>query len=119
MTTGAATYVLTSHAFLEKAEVALLHSELAAASRNGWLAAASMLRGTARERGWSYLGHRGLDQVVDRLVDLHGDEELWDVFASGEALDINSYDNSMSSATVEVHLAEVRLLLNKLERPPA
>lgn len=119
MTTKAATFVLTSHAFLAKAEEALYQKELAAASRNGWLAAASMLRGTARAKGWCYLGPRGLDEVIDRLVEVYGDEELWDEFTSSEALDINSYDNCMSSITVEIHLSQVRRLLNKLEQPPA
>ena len=119
MTTSATTHVLTSLAFLQRADQYLSRSSLAAASRNGWLAAASMLRGTARSKGWRFLGPRGLDEVVDRLVDLYGDEDLWDKFASSEALDINSYDDCMSPATVEIHLAQIRQLIRSLEHPPA
>jgi HEPN domain-containing protein len=119
MTTQAATYVLTSHAFLSRAEESLSEGNLTAASRNGWLAAAFMVRGTARSKGWRYLGSRGLDEVLDRLVDAYGDEDLWSEFSSGEALEINSYDNCMSSTTMEVHLSQVRQFLGKLESLPA
>ena len=119
MTTQASTYLEVSQAFMPRAELALAKSDLRTASRKGWYAAAHMLRGVARARGWRYSGFRGFDEVVDRLVADYGDNSYWGEFASAEALDMNSFDPRMSSLTVEFHLSLVRQLLTKLESLPA
>ena len=119
MTTLTASYVDTSWAFLSKAETALAEGDLLRSSRSGWCAAAYMLRGVARDRGWRYTGFRRLYEVTDRLVSKYGDEEIDNLFDSATALADNRPRHCDSRAGIEHDLSRVAELLRKLERLPA
>ena len=116
MTTLTASYVDTSWAFLSKAEAALDRGDLVQASRSGWCAAAYMLRGIARAKGWRYTGFRRLYAVIDRLADKYGDAEIDSLFDSADALEVNSVRCWDSRAGVEYDLSRVGELLRRLER---
>ena len=108
----------TSWAFLSKAETALAEGDLLRASRSGWCAAAYMLRGVARDRGWTYTGFRRLYAVTDRLVSKYGDEEIDNLFDSAAALADNRPRCCDSRAGIEHDLSRVAELLRKLEACP-
>ena len=105
----------TSWAFLSKAETALAEGDLLQASRSGWCAAAYMLRGVARDRGWPYTGFRRLYAVTDRLVSKYGAEEIDNLFDSAAALADNRPRHCDSRAGIEHDLSRVAELLRKLE----
>ena len=118
MVTQTRSYVETSWVFMAKAEAALAQGDLAQASRKGWRAAAWMLRGFARERGWRYSGFRRLYEVMDLLAENYGpaagaELDLW--FDSATALEMNAYEDSDSRLGVEICLENVAKLLRKLE----
>ena len=111
-------YPATSWAFMSKADAALNRDDLPAASRQGWNAAAWMLRGLAREKGWCYTGFYGIDGVMNRLEESSSDPELDLHFSAARALERNAYDPWESRDSVAHGLREVTQLLHKLERLP-
>ena len=122
MVTQTRSYVETSWVLMAKAEEALAQGDLIQASRKGWRAAAWMLRGFAREKGWRYSGFRRLYEVMDLLADNYppavvDDIDLW--FDAATALEMNAYENTDSRLGVEICLADVAKLLRQLERLPA
>ena len=119
MTTQTQRYVETSWHLMAKAEQALAQGDLIPASRKGWCAAAWMLRGVARERGWRYSGFRRLYEVIDCLADHYGPDLAAEIdfhFDSAADLEMNSYEDSDTPLGVEICLGEVAQLLRKLER---
>lgn len=108
-------YIEVSWAFMSKAEEALGRDDLTAASRWGWNAAAWMLRGFARERGWIYTGFYGIDGVMNRLEEGISDQEIDLYFSAARALERNAYDPWEARDSVEHGLREVAELLRKLE----
>lgn len=118
MVTQTRSYVETSWVLMAKAEAALAQGDLVQASRKGWRAAAWMLRGFARERGWRYSGFRRLYAVMDLLAENYGpaagaELDLW--FDSATALEMNAYEDTDSRLGVEICLENVAKLLRKLE----
>lgn len=118
MVTQTRSYVETSWVLMAKAEAALAQGDLVQASRKGWRAAAWMLRGFARERGWRYSGFRRLYEVMDLLAENYGpaagaELDLW--FDAATALEMNAYEDSDSRLGVEICLENVAKLLRKLE----
>ena len=118
MVTQTRSYVETSWVLMAKAEESLARGDLVQASRKGWCAAAWMLRGFAREKGWRYSGFRRLYEVTDRLVSKYGDEEIDNLFDSAAALADNSPRCCDSRAGIEHDLSRVAELLRKLEARP-
>lgn len=118
MTIQTAQYIAVSWDFLAKAEQALAQVDLIPASRRGWYAAAWMLRGVAREKGWTYTGFYGIDGVVNQLVEEYDADDLDIHFCSARSLEMNSYEDSDTPLGVEICLGEVAQLLHKLERLP-
>ena len=116
MVTQTRSYGETSWVLMAKAEAALVQGDLAQASRKGWRAAAYMLRGVARAKGWRYTGFRRLYEVIDRLADKYGDPEIDSLFDSADALEVNSVRCWDSRAGVEYDLSRVAELLRRLER---
>ena len=118
MITQTAQHIAVSWAFMSKADAALKRDDLPAASRQGWNAAAWMLRGIAREKGWCYIGFYGIDGVMNRLEESSSDPEIDLHFSAARALERNAYDPWESRDSVAHGLQEVAQLLCKLERLP-
>lgn len=114
MTSRADEYSLTSRELLAKAEEALAQDDLLQASEKGWGAAAHMVKGIAERKGWRHNGHRELYQVVNRLSQETGDEEIRVHFGLASALHSNFYENWMPKETVEAYLLRVRELVQMM-----
>ncbi len=85
------------------------------ASEKGWGAAAQMIKAVASIRGWKHDSHAALYRVIDRLVRENGDDGIRVRFGMANALHQNFYENWGSADYVAGGLAEVRVLLDKLE----
>ncbi len=86
------------------------------ASEKGWGATAQMIKAIASNRGWKHDSHAALYKVIDRLVKETGDDTIRVGFSTANALHQNFYENWGSTDYVAGGLADVRKLLNKLER---
>ncbi len=89
MTSRADEYTLTSRELLAKAQEALAQDDLLQASEKGWGAAAHIVKGIAEKKAWRHNGHRELYQVVNRLAQECGDEEIRTNFGLASALHSN------------------------------
>ena len=69
-------YTAASREFLDRAHEALAQDDLVQASEKGWGAAAQMVKTVAVKRRWRHSGHAALFQVVRRLVEETGDDDL-------------------------------------------
>ena len=100
---------------LAKAFVELDQGDLRQASEKGWGAAAQMVKAVGQHRGWPHDGHAALFQVVRRLTDESGDNELVRLFQIANSLHINFYEDWIPRASVFESLRAVGELVNKLE----
>ena len=75
-----------------------------------------MIKAIATKRGWKHDSHAALYRVIDRLVNETGDDTIRVGFSTANALHQNFYENWGSADYVAGGLADVRTLLNKLER---
>ena len=115
MTTEAEEHSITSRELLAKAEEALAEDDLLQASEKGWGAAAHMVKAVAESRGWRHNGHRELYRVANRLSEESGEAEVKGLFSIASALHGNFYENWMPKEMVAYDLAQVRVLVGKLE----
>ena len=118
MTTSAEEHSLISREFMAKAEEALAQDDLLQASEKGWGAAAHMVKAVAESRGWHHDSHRELYRVANRLSEESGDAEMNGLFSIASALHSNFYENWMPKEMVAYDLAQVRVLVGKLQAAP-
>ena len=85
------------------------------ASEKGWGAAAQMIKAVACSRGWKHDNHASLYRVIDRVVKETDDASIRNRFGMATGLHQNFYENWGSADYVAGGLAEVRVLLDKLE----
>ena len=118
MTSQSQEHTLTSREFFIKAEEVLAQGDLLQASEKLWGAAAHMVQAVAEARGWAHSGHRELFQVVFRLVQETGDQDLRSLFDVANSLHSNFYENWMPENWIEAGAREVGEFLEKLEGLP-
>ncbi len=85
------------------------------ASEKGWGAAAQMIKAIAQERNWEHDSHASLYRTIDRLVKETGDDNIHNRFGVANGLHQNFHENWGSSDYVASGLADIRMLLIKLE----
>ena len=115
MTTHANSHTDTVNELLTAARTCLAEGDLMQASENGWRAAEQMVKAVAENRGWDHSTPGDLYWAVDRLAELFAGEELQGRFLSANALDQNSYEDDMPTATVADGLDEVEQFAAALE----
>ena len=86
------------------------------ASEKGWGAAAQALKAIAEERGWNHNSHTLLVDIVQQIADEQGRTDIVSLFASGQLLHVNFYDDALATDTISIHLDNVKTLLPELER---
>ena len=86
------------------------------ASEKGWGAAAQALKAIAEERGWNHRGHNLIVDVAQQLADEEGRPHIVALFAFGQLLHVNFYEDSLASDTIGIYLDQVKTLLPELER---
>ncbi len=118
MTSQSQEHILISRDFFAKAHDALAQHHLLQPSEKLWGATAHMVKAVAESRGWAHSGHRELFQVVSRLVQETGDEDLRPLFDVANSLHSNFYENWMPEDWIEAGAQQVRQLLEKLESLP-
>ncbi len=104
----------TSRQLIEHAEDELRSGEPLQASEKAWGAVVHRLKAIARQRRWGHGGHYQLGQVVSRLADETGDNDMEDLFSIAEALHGNFYNNWKTEAAVRSNIESIKRLLDKL-----
>ena len=69
-------YIDSSREFMRRARSYLDAGDLHQASGKGWGAASHMALAVSRARGWKYTTHRDIYDIVDRMVDLLGRDDI-------------------------------------------
>ncbi len=118
MTSQAQEHILISRDFFTKAHDALAQHDLLQASEKLWGATAHMVKAVAESRGWAHSGHRELFQVVFRLVQETGDQDLRSLFDVANSLHSNFYENWMSEDWIAADAKQIGEFLEKLESLP-
>lgn len=109
-------YRAQARIFLRKSSEYLEKGDFTQASANGWGAVVEALKALATEREWNHYGTKSLYDIMDRLVEETGDQDMKSLFASAGQLDTNFYENWLSRTEIESHLADAARLVTKLER---
>ena len=86
------------------------------ASEKGWGAAAQALKAIAEERGWNHNGHGLLVDIAKQVSDEQGRSDVVTLFAFGQLLHVNFYEDSLPSDVIEAYLDQIKALLPELER---
>ena len=115
MKTSTADYVQQGRTFLDQAEEELRREDLRQASEKGWGAASQLIKAAAAEYDWQHDRHGHLYQVARRLADEHDDQELRLQFGLAGELHSNFYEGFMNESDVQLHLARVSQLVDRVE----
>ena len=94
------------------------------ASEKGWGATAQALKAIAEERGWNHGSHILIVDIAQQIADEQGRPDIVSLFAFGQSLHVNFYDDALATDTIRIYLDNVKALLSDLERirsetPPA
>ncbi len=109
-------YPTAGRELLAKARLELAQGDLRQASEKGWGAAAQMVKAVAEQRGWPHNGHALLFQVIRRLVEETGDEQIDRLFQVANSLHSNFYENWLPAGSVGSSIEGVGELVEKLEQ---
>ena len=104
----------TSRQLIEHAEEELRNGEPLQASEKAWGAVVHRLKAIARQRDWAHGGHYQLSQMVTRLTEETGDDEIRRFFSVAESLHGNFYNNWKDVISVREDVEDVKRLLDKL-----
>lgn len=108
-------YIIASREYMGKAYQYLSEEDFPQASEKAWGAAAEMVKAIAEERGRYHRSHRVLYQIIDDLMGETGDPDLTRIFQVASDLHINYYERWLPVATVRRGVADVQVLVDKLE----
>ena len=108
-------YVTASREYMSKAYQYLAENDLPQASEKAWGAAAEMIKAIAEQRGRYHRSHRVLYEIIDDLAEETGDLDLTRTFQVASDLHINYYEQWLRAATVQRSIADVQVLIDKLE----
>ena len=86
------------------------------ASEKGWGATAQALKAIAEERGRNHGSHTLLVDIVQQIADEQGRTDIVSLFAFGQLLHVNFYDDALATDTISIYLDQVKALLPELER---
>ena len=108
-------YTAASRHLLVQAGEELAAGDTRQASEKGWGAAAQIVKSVAAQRGWEHRSHAALFEVIYRLVDETGDEEIRRLFRVANALHVNFYENWDKAENVAGDLVDIERFVAKLE----
>ena len=111
-------YQAASRRLLAQGLAELAQGDTRQASEKGWGAAAQMFKAIAARRGWDHHGHRHIRRVASQLSDETGDPEIRRFYRVASDLHTNFYEDLDTPNDVAAGLADVGLLLDKLEALP-
>ena len=86
------------------------------ASEKGWGATAQALKAIAEERGWNHGSHGLIVDIAQQVADEQGLPDIVSLFAFGQLLHVNFYDDALATDTISIYLDNVKTLLPELER---
>ncbi len=109
-------YSSAARGFLAQARQELAKGDLRQASEKGWGAAAQMVKAVAERRDWEHNGHAMLYQVVRRLVEETGDNQLGTFFHVAGNLHSNFYEDWLPTEMVESGLDSVTEMVDRLKQ---
>ena len=109
-------YRSVAHTLYDQGIVELEAGDLRQASEKIWGAAAQAMKSVAERNGWRHRSHRHFKQNLDKLQDRRDYEELVRWFGAAEVLHVNFYEDHSSYETINVHAADVRRLIDRLEQ---
>ena len=105
---------LVSRTFMGQAQVELESGDLLQASEKAWGATARALKAIAQRRDWQHGSHYHYFQIIRRLIDESGREELRTRFQTAESLHANFYNGWMPETEVRASIDDVKLLVADL-----
>ena len=106
---------LVSRILIEQAQLEFDSGDLIQASEKAWGATARIIKALAERRGWRHNRHYDYVQIIGRLEDATGREELRTDFHTAQALHSNFYEGWMTENQVRKSINEVRRLVSELD----
>ena len=100
---------------MEQAQSELDSGDLIQASKTAWKATAQIIKALGKRRGWQHEREFDYVQIIGRLVESTGRQELRIGFNSAQALKTNFYEGWMTEFGVRVGIDDVRLLVADLD----
>ncbi len=104
--------------YLSYADSLLATGDYTQASEKYWGAMAEVVKAVAEKRGWQHSSHRDLRNAISRLHRETGDGDILRLFAVGESLHANFYEDFLAAEDLRVHAGDARAFVEKL-RPIA
>ena len=105
---------LVSRILIEQAQTELDSGDLVQASEKAWGATARALKAIAQRRNLRHSGHYDFYQIIRRLEETTGRQDLRRGFQIAESLHGNFYNGWMPEADVRDSIADVRRLVADL-----
>ena len=116
MTTTQTYKSVSTHLFQQaQAQAELEAGDLIQASEKFWGAAAQALKAIAQEQGWEHNSHAHFFRIVQEIITMTGDEEIFDLFGAANLLHINFYEHWMKREQIHKLGAQVGELIERLE----
>ncbi len=107
---------LVSHILMEQAQTELDSGDLIQASEKAWGSTARMIKAIGQRRGWRHSRHYDYVQIIGRLEDATGREELRRDFHTAQAVHANFYEGWMTENQVRKSIADIRQLVAELDQ---
>ncbi len=105
----------TSRHLIWQADEELDRGDYLQASEKAWGAAVHAVKSVAERRGWEHNNITHLFIAARRIAEETGDNHIDTLFGLAYSLHINSKEGWMDDGTVVDNVADVKLLLGKLE----
>ena len=109
------THDVHSRRLIAHAEIELANGDRLQASEKAWGATAHKLKAIAERRGWRYETHRQVFDIIERIAEELGDEEVRYLFAFANGLHRNYYVDATPIKQLEYEIGKVKELLAILD----
>ena len=108
-------HTVHSERLIAHAEQELAKGDRLQAAEKAWGSVAHRLKSIAELRGWEYTTHAQVYDIVERLADEQGDDEVKTLFGIAAGLHQNFYSDTRPVPQLKYEIGKVRQLLEMLK----
>lgn len=107
-------YTQQAGIYLSQANDELALGDLRQASEKAWGAAAQMMKAVATQRRWRHGRHSNFDEIIVRVHEETGDDEIPSLFGLADQLHVHFYEGQLRDELVNVYVRQMARFVERM-----
>ena len=107
-------YTRQATIYLSQASDELAQGDRRQAGEKAWGAATQMMKAVAADRGWRHGTRAYFDDIIVRVLQETGDEDIPSIFGLADQLHVHFYEGHLKDELVDVYVRQIPRFVQKM-----